>query len=503
MEMGARKVLRTLAVTCLALIGGVGVAEAAPADRASDPVVLKGADLPSLRGSLPGRVVAFRWAGRWKQIPVQVDERHRVSARTLYPAGLTSPTYVTARTFDVEVYADPKTRSGPDENRSFDRNDELVFMAGDTGRRAPASARTPTGTVPGSAIRLRVNDPAGGGRAWVYLFRNRGRLRQSAGRDYVKYSFRLDGLAPGRAVRDRYRYQISPNPEDSSVTTRSYRLHSVDRWMEDELRVRAGRANRADILDREAVSGGGLAGCGRSEFTMSGNWNLDINPSNDRPADSDEGTYLAIKDGPVRAIRSFMGANSGPYVERDHFYYADLEATAVYLRVHPLPDLYVWTDLSDRAIGMTYRDAKNPGGVAVDGVRDTPDPFTAPDFSNGRYVWQQVTGTQGTVTTMTGATTDLPEPAFTSYYLDAADPGNGAELQCGGDLKAFGAHGFGITGVVLNTDPVWAPIGLNHLRLDRIRYFSGPGGSAARGEALNRRANRPLTAAAVEARIGK
>jgi len=480
----------------LAAAAAGGGATASPADRASDPVVLKGADLPALRGAVPGRIAAYRWAGRWRQVPVQIDERHVVRARTLYPDTMHSPTYVTPRTFDIEVYADAKTRSGADRIRTFDRNDELVFMSGDTGGRAPRSARAPAGTRPSRAVRLKVTDPVGGGSAWVYLFRTGGKVDQSAGRDYVRYDFRLTGLEKGQTLRDGYHYQNSPNPEDSTVTTRSYRLHSSDRWIEDGMQVRAGNASGVDILDREAVSGGGLAQCGRSEFTMSGNWDRDINPANDRPADSDEGTYLMVKDGPVRAVRSFMGANSGPYVERDHFYYADLEATAVYLRVHPLPDLYVWTDLSDTATGMTFRDAKNPDGVPVDGVRDALDPFATGDFADGRFVWQQVEGPQGTVTTLTSATTDLPAPSFTSYYLDAADPDSGQELQCGGDLKAYGAHGFGITGLVLNTDPALAPLGLNRLEMNRRRYFSAPGGGVAEGENLGERANRPLTVAA-------
>src|SRR5690606_12213495 len=112
----------------------------------------------------------------------------------------------------------------------------------------------------------------------------------------------------------------------------------------------------------------------------------------DRGSDRDEGTYVAVRNGPVRAIRSYMGANSGPYVQRDHIYYAEREDNTVHLRVHPMTDLYTWTDYSEDAVGMTYRDFKNQGGVPVDGQPDTLDPATAEDFAPGSWVWQQLAG---------------------------------------------------------------------------------------------------------------
>jgi hypothetical protein len=58
--------------------------------RPADPIVLAGTRLPTLVGTPPQRVVAFRWAGNWQQVAVQVDERANIDLAKAYnqpPAG--------------------------------------------------------------------------------------------------------------------------------------------------------------------------------------------------------------------------------------------------------------------------------------------------------------------------------------------------------------------------------------------------------------------------------
>ncbi|HMT05504.1 MAG TPA: hypothetical protein PKD76_08165 [Solirubrobacterales bacterium] len=503
-DLAITKLARLGACLCLAAAISVAVcssAAAAPADRAGDPVVLKGSSLPSLDGTAIDQVVAFRWTGKWEQVPVQVDERHVISIRSLYPEDVGSKYVIGQATFDIEVYADAKTRSGADADTGLDGNDEVVFMGGDTGALAPAGTPAPNGVEAGTANKIDVSDSVGGGDALIYLFRSEGKLDQGAGRDYVTYDFKLTGLTGSQTMLANYGYANSPNPEDSRVKTDNYSLHSTDRWMEDEIRISTGGATNADILDREAVSAGGLSGCGRSEYTFSGNWHLDQSPGNDRPSDDDEGTYVVIKDGPVRALRSFMGANSGPYVQSEHKYYGDHEEKTVYVRVHPIPLMYVWTDFAESAAGMTYRDQKNRAGVPVDGSPDTLVPSAEADFESGKFVWQQVTGPQGSATTMVTAVpsvVDHNNPPFTSYYLDDTTPTGPGEKQCGGDLKAYGASGFGIDGTFPNTDPILPLEMTRDLFVKRVRYFSGPGATAEQADRLRERTQNPLvfTAAA-------
>ncbi|HRV59108.1 MAG: hypothetical protein KDB54_12450 [Solirubrobacterales bacterium] len=494
-----------LGLAAITAVGFAGSSTAAPADRGDDPVVLKGSQLARLTGAAPGKVVGFKWNGKWIQVPVQIDERHTVSARTLYPADADNK-YILGTTFDIEVYADPKTRSGADENSNFDADDELVFMGGDSGKAAPTSAVAPAAVAPGSATRVAVDDPVGGGKGYVYLFRSTGNLDPSAGKDYVDYDFKLTKLTSGQNMKDDYGYVNATNPEDSTVTTDSYQLHSTGRWMEDEMKISAGGASDADILDREAVSAGSLNSCGRSEYTFSGNWDLDAVIGNERPDDDDEGTYVAVIDGPVRAVRDFMGANSGPYVESIHKYYADREDKAINVRVHPIPYMYVWTDYSEAAVGMTYRDQLNTGGVTVDG---SPDAINSPapgDVEDGQYFWQQLSGSQGSVTTLVSAQAsviDGDNPPYAGYYLDDVTPTGSKEKQCGGDLKAYGASGFGIDGTFPNTDPNLAPIFVNtrDLSVNRVRYFGGPDETATEAEALRNRVQQPLTGTASKASV--
>jgi len=471
-----------------------GPAGAAPADRGGDAVVMKGSKLPRLAGAVPDRIVGFAWRGRrWVQVPVQVDQRHTVDVRSLYPAG-TYPPYVgdDSPAFSAEIYADPKTRSGADGNPAFDSDDELVFMGRDTGGTAPKKARSPQGVVKSSGTRITVRDGVGGGAARIYLFRAARPVDQSAGRDYVKYDFNPLNIGSGQTLRDDYGYFHSANPEDSTVITPAYILHSVDRWMEDGMRVTAGRASGVNILDREVAQATRFI-CARSEYTFSGRWTEDTWPNNDGDTD-DEGTYVAAIDGPVRAIRSYMGANSGPYTQREHIYYGDHEQNTVFLRVHPMTDLYAWTDYSKRAIGMTYRDSKNPGGVPVDGAPDTLVPTKTADVANGAYAWQQLSGPQGTVSTVVGADTDIAGAKLGNYYLDESAPDGPDEVQCGGDGKSIGASGVAILQGTPNTDPRLGPF--NNLVVKRTRYFDGPGGGTTLARRYTQRVTQPLTGTA-------
>lgn len=463
--------------------------------RAGDPVVLKGANLTPLRGAVPNRIVGYRWtAGGWDQIPVQVDERHTISARKLYPDAANG--YVGTKTFSLEVYADGKTRSGLDGDATFDGDDELVFMGGDAGAVAPGSAPAPRGVDAASAAKVAVADKLAGGSGVVYLFRAAGAADPSAGTDYVRYDFRLTGLTPGQTLLNNYRYFASFNPEDSRVTTASYELHSYDRWMEDELKVKAGNASRVDFLDRETAQATRTS-CGRSQYTFSGRWKEDITGGNDTNTDT-EGAYVVVKDGPVRALRSYVGANSGPYTQREHIYYSTHEVNTISLRVHVITDLYSWTDFAPSAIGMAYRDAKNPGGKAVDGSPDTLTPTTQADFAAGGRTWQQLSGAPGSVSTVFGAVTDIPNPKFANYHLDSMAPGS-SQVQCGGDGKSIGASGFGILGttasaITPNTDPRTSPF--NRLEVHRTRFFGPPSDGAAQAAAYTARVKSPLSAAA-------
>ena len=233
---------------------------------------------------------------------------------------------------------------------------------------------------------------------------------------YVTYNFNL----LSGAYKTTYKLQDGPNPEDSTVTTPYYTDHFSDRWLKDGLRVKTGGAPRADILDRaKATLGPGV--CGRSEDTF----------------DDAEGAFIANKSGPVRAIRSYIGANSGPLTQREHIFYEQREDVRTFLRVHAVPGPWDFFDYSSAAIGMTYRNNLNTGGVTIDGNPDSP--------ASGRLTWESVDGPQGGLSISHFLTTDIGALNNTSHYLDDSTPGAAPRRSAPATLRRSARAGRGST----------------------------------------------------------
>lgn len=438
--------------------------------RVEDPVVLTGADVPSLNGIAPGDLVAFRYDAAWVQIPVQVDERDMKTFGAVYngsvpgyPAG-----YSAVSTLQ---YTDTGTFTGPDSDPTLDSNDEIVFMAKDAGGLPPSSA-APAGVIANSGVKVTVTDPlAAGQTGYVYLFRQNGTLDPGAGQSYVSYAFNLLS-GPYKTT-----YNLAANggnPEDSLITTPNYSYHFGDRWQEDQMKISIGGATNADILDRhKALFSPGY--CGRSEDTFDG-----IIPSS--PI---EGAFVVNKTGPVRAIRSYVGANSGPLTEREHIFYAQRQDIRTFLRVHAIPSVMDFFDYSPAASGMTYYNDLNTGGVTIDGVPETP--------VAGPLQWQMVTGTQGTVVQAATLTTNIPNFSYTSYYYDQAPA---VTTQCTGDGASYGSSGAWVNmplGIPC-TDPGTSCT--NFMNTTNVLYYEAPGANVASAQALNSDAKSPLTYAA-------
>ena len=223
-------------------------------------------------------------------------------------------------------------------------------------------------------------------------------------------------------------------------------------------------------------------GCGRSELTFS----------------RGGGGFIANVDGPVRAIRSYIGANSGTYTQRDHVYYQRAEVTTTYLRVHPgIATISQYLDYSAAANGMTYRNSAVPSGVTIDGV---PDPALETNQSGptlGPVLdWEQATGAQGTVTAVNRYVTDMPGIAVGSFYQDDLTP---TYSQCVGyaDTEAHGASGPALNNAGQNTDPTLPGLGTVYsFTGTRTIFFDAPGGDAAAAAGHAARVDAPLEVAA-------
>jgi hypothetical protein len=407
------------------------------AQRPQDPVVVKGSDVPRLVGAPPGKVIAYRYLNdHWEQVPVQVDERAMIDLGAVYnqaPNGVR-----------VLTYTDPGTFAGADPNPNLDADDEIALMGIDAGLPAPAGSN-PSAVVAGSGSELRIHDTLGNPTdAYVYLYRQTGNLDQGSGRSYVDYRFRL----LSGDYKSTYGLNAGPNAEDSTVTTKFYTQHFSDRWADDALRITAPGASGVDILDRhkDLFAPGN---CARSEDTF----------------DAAEGAFIVNKSGPVRAIRSYVGANSGPLTERQHIFYERREDITTYLRVHAIPGVLDFFDYSPAASGMTYRNSLNTGGVTIDG---TPDAVTS-----GKITWETVNGPQGGLSIAQQVTSDIPGLNWSSYYLDQKNPTGSSEHQCTGDAAAYGSSGPWINLAIPNTDPRSVPY--NTLEATRTLFFDSPG----------------------------
>jgi hypothetical protein len=424
-------------------------------DRGADPVVLTGADVPGLNGIAPTDLVAFRYTTDWQQIPVQVDERAVVDLGTVYnstPAGV-----------KVLSYTDPRTFTGADPNATLDQDDEIALMAKDSGGKAPAlSAPAGNVVVPNSGVEVTITDPLSPTQTgYVYLFKQTGVLSQGAGKQYVSYQFNL----LSGDYKTTYKTKNGPNPENSVITSPSfYSHHFADRWIDDELHVFAGTASRVDILDRHKNLFA-PGDCLRSEDTFS----------------SGEGAFIVNKSGPVRAIRTYLGANSGPLTERQHIFYERRQEITTFLRVHAIAGMMDFFDYSPAAKGMQYYNDLNRSGVTIDGLADA--------VGTGQIQWEMVNGPQGAMVISHAVSTDVPGFAYSSYYLDAGT--RPADRQCTGDKAAYGSSGTWITQGIPCTDPSKGCT--NNLTSKRILSYEAPGLTVPAAEQRNTQVNHPLS----------
>jgi hypothetical protein len=463
---GAAAILAASAALLLAL---PAFSHAQVPGRDADPVVLKGAELPGLLGANPAEIVGFRWTGAaWDQIPVQVDERADVPYVQTYNNATCA--FTCSFTGLNEVYTDSGTWTGADPDPTLDAGDEIALMAKDSGLQGPGTG--PAGVAPGDRIQLSLSDPiSGAGGSFVYLYRSAGALDSSAGEAYVDYDFNLTS----GDYKSTYLISDGPNPETSVVATPYYRHDGLtDRWFDTNLEVLGRGSTEADILDGEKHQFAPNY-CGRSEVTFAG-----------YAPDPAEGTFVINKSGPVRAIRSYYGANSGPFTQKTHVYYEQRSDTRVDLRVHAIPSVMTFLDFSPAAAGMIYRNPANPGGITIDGEPETP-------AASGAPAWEQVTGPQGTLDIVGRYTTDISPITIQHYWYDDSTPDSG-HLQCSGDNAAYGSTGSWITSSLPTTDPRNA--GFKNLSAVRTIYYDPPSQPASAAEGRAAQVDQPVEAAA-------
>jgi len=209
-----RKIHFPLLVLCLASILAPAVVSVMAAgdqkslQRGEDQIIVAGRTLPAALGWPIAQVRAFRFTqGKVVAVPFQIDEKLKNGKYALTAGN------------------DRQTDDG-----LFDDNDELVFMAFDTGDQGDKSALP---NKPTAVVELTVSDPADGGKAWVYLARYETAAPALSTGDYVVYD-------NTRTFIDTLRYQMG--------------FHQQALLSIGHLSVKpAGGGDNSDIVDRLKV----------------------------------------------------------------------------------------------------------------------------------------------------------------------------------------------------------------------------------------------------------
>lgn len=400
------------------LTGFLSSAQSSSLTRKNDPVIISGASLPDLSTLAPSEIVGFKYAtGNWTQIPVQVDERALLDIVTPYGSlagagvGFLPPAPSPSNP-KIYFYCDAATHVGVDAITTFDGDDELSFMAKDAGGKFNG-ANYPAGVATNLCYQVMVLDTVLQDTGYVYLFKTSGTLQPGAGVNYVNYTSDLAGTVGFPANSS------AKNAENTTISTVSYSWHFMCEWVVDELKIIAG--NGSDILDRhKAFFANGTAGCIRHEELFA----------------SGENAFVVCKTGPVRVLRSYMGAQSGPLTQRTHFFYENRQDIITNLRVHAIPSIYDAFDYNPNATGMTYYNNLNTAGVTVDGNPDAVVVAGSPD-------WEHLSGVQGSLSILNRVTTTLGVGTGTlmGYYDDnSAAPAS----NCTGVQGAWGTSGVGV-----------------------------------------------------------
>ena len=190
----------------------------------SSPWCSPGPRCPPLAGAVPGPSSPSGGTPSW---PGGSRCRCRWTSATSSssPSSATAPAPPGRQTL---AYSDPAANAGADPVTTLDSNDEIAFMAADTGGARPEGHRRPgrRGAVVGRARHR--HRPAGHQRrgprhaasGYAYLFvRSGAALSPGAGKDYVDYDF--DPADPERATSRTPRCRATGTPRTSRPAGRA------------------------------------------------------------------------------------------------------------------------------------------------------------------------------------------------------------------------------------------------------------------------------------------
>jgi len=322
--------------------------------RDPDYVIVPGGLFPAFLGEPIDRMrlYAFR-SGQWTPVPFQIDERHP-SGRLVCPFG--------------------KKPERDEDGGLLDPNDELVFMADDTGDRVPEAAWPPAWKT---VQEVQVADPLDQGLGWCCLVLHAAPPPASPV-DYIVY-------VPGE---DRY-----------------VALYNTAVYMRDGVH----RADYNVNVYPPAAGGSGVDITDRLKIRML--FRLRVPPVTvTLDEDDTEVETEAYIDGPVRIVRRNQLYVRAPFLTipfggaHDVIVYRDTNDTPIEVTVPRGASWFVkemeirlGTDLSPEALGMRWYSRAHPEGVVVDGRMSDEERHLDPDLAPGdrQAYWQVIAGPQG------------------------------------------------------------------------------------------------------------
>jgi len=318
--------------------------------RSEDPVVVKPDTLTAMKDAQIQKLSLFAWDGKFEPIPFQVDERGK-DGRFIYREG-------------------PEARPGDGDNK-YNGDDELVFMAWDTGGKAPAGEALPCESE--RAARIALKDPLDNGEAWVYLAECRGEPPRSK-KDYVRNEY--DGTHDW-VKSDRYHF--------AEKRGESY----FDRLA---LRGENGKVG-PNLVDRIK---------GRNKITAAAGF-IKI----ETPESGLKGSIRSWIDGPVRVVRlmtayielSVIKINLGGQAE--NLFYPNYFVTPILVSLPFSPaavlsgfEMRYAIDWLEEMEGAKYYDPINTKGMTLDGKMS--DDERNMDYAS-HHDWYALTGPAGNI----------------------------------------------------------------------------------------------------------
>jgi hypothetical protein len=340
---------RALAILVLALAPGSSLAEPAISEpktleRLHDPVVVVASALAALpdHATARCRLYAAR-GGKLEPIPFQFDERGT----------------------DGELVL---SEAGTDGDFTFDDNDELVFMAKDSGDRLPPSGLPRGGDA---ALEIEVTDPARGEHGWAYLLHF---PADPPPRSPVRYATYDTAREEARALY----YQVSYS-HDRSNFLGDVRIPPVAGGTGEPLIRR--------IAMRISPTFSFLSATWGTTFTEE---SFSVVPD-------------GLKNGPVRAVRRVrQSLDLGKFFPEmpngkvyTYYYFSSFSTPSTFsipwLALKTLHDFHFESvdDFGPEGSDMRYWDGANPGGVAFTGGN-------RPVASDHDHDWWVVSGSRGT-----------------------------------------------------------------------------------------------------------